>query len=1325
MPRFRDVLRRRDKPHSTESKDSSYSASVEITESESRSSLVDTGHLYMVKQTADLPIVDAPDSAPAKPISQVTSENAKILSFWARAYQEILDDQDRQIKKILEAYDVLLERAQRTDSETSGSTTTLPTDTQSQSLDGDWGRDDASPEVENEDNSSESELSNSEPIHPRPPAQRMVGNEGRMSAVVKVKLEEMQQKEWVLKWHGHVFNVREEVTRIVGIVQKMSGFVNQAAGLNPYSGLAWAGVCVLLPIITSDTDERQTAIDGVSKATQLVARYKTVEEDYLHGMHGKHEDFEKVLVAMYREIALFYIKAACYFARSTMKRMLRGVAVLDGWKSNLANLTKADEECQAFVTSLGLSASLKKGDRILEKLSKIETGNQINSIKSWLLSDIDVDKQHLDKQDKLGSEFSNSGRWLLDSHEFTNWEESTSGQFWISGAIGTGKTSLVSIVVDRIRLLGVENVAFFYYSVDTSKTLQTPSTTSRLEQILRGLVGQLAMSPDKQRVAEEVEIAFDEALKRGTLQPAPLGWEGAKNLLIKIISSRRNTTVIIDGIDEFPEFTTLLKELKAIYDAVKLGKLRLLLSSQTVVPVSAYFPSTTLMVAGGEKSKPDMKAFIERKVKLFRSDHSKALTQMVADDMVDTLSEKAEGMFKWADLCLKQVLYDDDTLHIQENWKSVKAQHFRGLLVGLVIRYEQLYKKSLSKGYSKQRTSQLENDAERILLWVLGAKAQLRWKEYSALHPEGDAWTGPVSKICQNFLHISENAMIAASHSSVWDYVSLKATGNVRNFIKCAEGDEDQERRSASILEEAKNSTTLLAQKKIARDCLEMLVDSDDSAFSADEQTQSPLLQYARRNWFKHVDALTEDGIVPDDLQNQVKAMFESRCIKRWISAYDSHTSRPRRSPDPLYYATLLGYSNIVKLLLETGASSRTGGRLGQALQLASFQGKTIIVRDLLKDGVNVNQADEVLGTPLQAAIAGGQRELANILMDDYGVDVNASGASFGNALQMALAMDDQDLAASLRAHGAKHNGTNRRDRIWDNAWHLAQTSKLDEAIKVLHMAPWERSEEKSTTPKLPVGLDRRLEVLAICILHRHKILHHPRRVDHSERVRRSKHPQKLNVDEEEIWQTVIKQVSDTEVGTVGFIPATCTWLLFASFRFGSDIEEDEPTTMLQNIVDTVYSILRQHETFIQTFPENIPALGLEELLSNLFGHAIFSLINIAQFQMKYAPTTRMKTFAKIIVRDRLKSFERSFLDRLNGLRDLHKEAVTLEDNTKSTAALHQILSEYNDRTTSELHKMSSEIAGLKEDISVLTRNVELLLSLHQKLENANLKTDK
>ncbi|KAM5367395.1 hypothetical protein ACJZ2D_010040 [Fusarium nematophilum] len=414
--------------------------------------------------------------------------------------------------------------------------------------------------------------------------------------------------------------------------------------------------------------------------------------------------------------------------------------------------------------------------------------------------------------------------------------------------------------------------------------------------------------------------------------------------------------------------------------------------------------------------------------------------------------------------------------------------------------------------------------------------------------------------------------MIAASHSSVWDYVSLKTMGQVKHFIKYAEGDENEERRSASILEEAKKSTALLAQKKIAEDCLELILDSSDSAFQLMRKLRAPC-------YSTHA----ETG------------------ISMWMRSWTTVASRPSSkigshstaSPDPLYYATLLGYPDIVKLLLASGPSPRAGGRFGQALQLAAFQGKTAIVRELLEEGFDINQADEVLGTPLQAAIAGGQHELANTLMDDYGADVNATGTSFGSALQMALVMHNQGLAASLRNHGAGHEESGCLDRIWDKAWALAQTSGfgIDRAISMLRIAT-------VTDLDLPKGLDHRLEALAVCIYYRHEIVQRPTRVEFSGRLRRREQVQRDNVNEEEVWQTTIKRLRDADVGTAGFLPATFTWLLLAQCRFGTNIN------MLPGVADTIFKIICQHETFIQTFQEKVPGRSGSGRQCNVDGSA-------------------------------------------------------------------------------------------------------------------------
>jgi hypothetical protein len=124
----------------------------------------------------------------------------------------------------------------------------------------------------------------------------------------------------------------------------------------------------------------------------------------------------------------------------------------------------------------------------------------------------------------------------------------------------------------------------------------------------------------------------------------PLDLEDAKDLLVRIINARRYTTIIINGLDEMPEYSFLLRTLKVVNDRVDSNGLRLLLSSQGVVPVRSFFPSTKLAVAGGADSIADMESFISGRVGQFRDENPEILSSDLAEDIVNTLTRKAEGM---------------------------------------------------------------------------------------------------------------------------------------------------------------------------------------------------------------------------------------------------------------------------------------------------------------------------------------------------------------------------------------------------------------------------------------------------------------------------------------------------------------------------------------------------------------------------------------------------------------------------------------------------------------------------------------------------------
>ncbi|KAJ5240339.1 Pfs NACHT and ankyrin domain protein [Penicillium citrinum] len=131
-------------------------------------------------------------------------------------------------------------------------------------------------------------------------------------------------------------------------------------------------------------------------------------------------------------------------------------------------------------------------------------------------------------------------------------------------------------------------------------------------------------------------------------------------------------------------------------------------------------------------------------------------------------------------------------------------------------------------------------------------------------------------------------------------------------------------------------------------------------------------------------------------------AFFEEEVtFQRWSRLYqadrgwDNDPGPPRASK--LYYSCLNGLLAPVEDLISKGEDiNAQGGRYGNALQAASFDGDREIVKLLLDKGADVNVQGGEHGNAPQAASSKGHREIVKLLLGQ-GPDVNVEGGEDGN----------------------------------------------------------------------------------------------------------------------------------------------------------------------------------------------------------------------------------------------------------------------------------------------------------------------------------------
>ena len=79
----------------------------------------------------------------------------------------------------------------------------------------------------------------------------IAGREQQMSKVVQDKLQAVKDAQWKFTVFSKEIEVRKQYDRIVGSVIWAENLITQAVRPDPHAALAWAGVCIVLPVSLS------------------------------------------------------------------------------------------------------------------------------------------------------------------------------------------------------------------------------------------------------------------------------------------------------------------------------------------------------------------------------------------------------------------------------------------------------------------------------------------------------------------------------------------------------------------------------------------------------------------------------------------------------------------------------------------------------------------------------------------------------------------------------------------------------------------------------------------------------------------------------------------------------------------------------------------------------------------------------------------------------------------------------------------------------------------------------------------------------------------
>ncbi|KAL9044615.1 MAG: hypothetical protein Q9214_002261 [Letrouitia sp. 1 TL-2023] len=257
-----------------------------------------------------------------------------------------------------------------------------------------------------------------------------------------------------------------------------------------------------------------------------------------------------------------------------------------------------------------------------------------------------------------------TGQWLLERQEFRDWVGCKQPPLlWLKGNVGTGKTSLITCVVESFLqkswLDSREVMAYFYCSRTTSDTRQNDPRAILLS-ILRQLAAPLPGLPLRPLIVS----VYDKEAARGSHE-AQLSIEEIKTLLVDLIEHHyQNVTLVIDALDECDakgrsKLLDILTNLTYNPNTI----VKTIVSSRNDPDIESHFIKTPNLSVTATDNAGDIMRFVSKEIneRLLGGKASKQMRERVEE----YLNERANGVFHWVSmqadtLCDPDHVYGED-----------------------------------------------------------------------------------------------------------------------------------------------------------------------------------------------------------------------------------------------------------------------------------------------------------------------------------------------------------------------------------------------------------------------------------------------------------------------------------------------------------------------------------------------------------------------------------------------------------------------------------------------------------------------------------------
>ncbi|KAI8417164.1 hypothetical protein FOFC_03477 [Fusarium oxysporum] len=385
---------------------------------------------------------------------------------------------------------------------------------------------------------------------------------------------ECDAKAWRLRRkNGVTVSVRDVLAKVIKWVNHFKEIGDIAVQYDPgYAALPWAGIRFLLQIVIGDFQAYKFVLESIENIIELLCRHAFVEELLLQfskaptkgpsASNPAHE-LRQALVQLYTSVLPYLAHARAYYQQSTAKRLVKSALLQPSdLEESFTVIADAQSKVDRCLHVASVQDELDRHDGLKDMVAALQApvsrwSDELNKITDQLdktkrreilqwLSKEPYRKHHQLIREGI---LEGTGQWLLSDPVYIQWkEESASSILWLHGIPGSGKSKLVSLVVEDAVVAFEKHQqappAYFYCS-------RSPAEPARAdpEAILASIARQLSCLKPGHALLQPTIAVYDTHEEEGFAAESLRLHETCK-LIVRLSENYPMLTIILDALDE-------------------------------------------------------------------------------------------------------------------------------------------------------------------------------------------------------------------------------------------------------------------------------------------------------------------------------------------------------------------------------------------------------------------------------------------------------------------------------------------------------------------------------------------------------------------------------------------------------------------------------------------------------------------------------------------------------------------------------------------------------------------------------------------------------